>query len=48
MADKPMKPEDVLQVIAAARGDAICVPTMTTSPRRTCSSPGTRVPRCVR
>ncbi len=27
-----MKPEDVLQVIAAARGDAICVPTMTTSP----------------
>ncbi|HET6369094.1 MAG TPA: thiamine pyrophosphate-dependent enzyme [Pseudomonadales bacterium] len=32
MADKPMKPEDVLQVIAAARGDAICVPTMTTSP----------------
>lgn len=32
MADQPMKPEDVLQVIAAARGDAICVPTMTTSP----------------
>jgi phosphonopyruvate decarboxylase len=32
MAAKPMKPEDVLQVIAAARGDAICVPTMTTSP----------------
>ena len=28
----PMKPEDVLQVVAAARGDAICVPTMTTSP----------------
>jgi hypothetical protein len=28
----PMKPEDVLRVIAAARGDAICVPTMTTSP----------------
>ena len=27
-----MKPEDVLQVVAAARGDAICVPTMTTSP----------------
>src|SRR6266576_1042170 len=27
-----MKPEDVLRVIAAARGDAICVPTMTTSP----------------
>ena len=32
MAAKPMKPEDVLQVIATARGDAICVPTMTTSP----------------
>ena len=27
-----MKPEDVLRVIAAARGDAICVPTMTTVP----------------
>ncbi len=27
-----MKPEDVLRIIAAARGDAICVPTMTTSP----------------
>ena len=27
-----MKPEDVLKVIAAHRGDAICVPTMTTSP----------------
>ena len=28
----PMKPEDVLRIIAASRGDAICVPTMTTSP----------------
>jgi len=27
-----MKPEEVLKIIAAARGDAICVPTMTTSP----------------
>jgi phosphonopyruvate decarboxylase len=27
-----MKPEDVLQVIADMRGDAVCVPTMTTSP----------------
>jgi phosphonopyruvate decarboxylase len=27
-----MKPEAVLHEIAAARGDAICVPTMTTSP----------------
>ena len=28
----PMKPEEVLRIIAAARGDAICVPTMTTAP----------------
>jgi sulfopyruvate decarboxylase subunit beta len=27
-----MKPEDILKIIAAGRGDAICVPTMTTSP----------------
>jgi phosphonopyruvate decarboxylase len=27
-----MKPEDVLRALAAARGDAICVPTMTTAP----------------
>jgi phosphonopyruvate decarboxylase len=27
-----IKPEDALKAIAAARGDAICVPTMTTSP----------------
>jgi thiamine pyrophosphate-dependent acetolactate synthase large subunit-like protein len=27
-----MKPEDILRVIAAGRGNAICVPTMTTSP----------------
>ena len=27
-----MKPEEVLRVIAAARGTAICVPTMTTAP----------------
>jgi len=28
----PMKPEDVLRVIADARGSAICIPTMTTAP----------------
>lgn len=28
----PMKPEEVLCAIAAVRGDAICVPTMTTAP----------------
>jgi phosphonopyruvate decarboxylase len=27
-----IKPEDALEAIAAARGDAICIPTMTTSP----------------
>src|SRR5262245_64392060 len=27
-----IKPEDILREIAAARGNAICVPTMTTSP----------------
>jgi sulfopyruvate decarboxylase subunit beta len=27
-----MKPEETLRAIAAARGDAICVPTMTTAP----------------
>jgi len=27
-----MKPEELLKLIAAARGDAICVPTMTTAP----------------
>src|SRR5437899_12450188 len=28
----PMKPEELLKLIAGARGDAICVPTMTTAP----------------
>src|SRR3970282_1175732 len=28
----PMKPEDILQLINARRGSAICVPTMTTAP----------------
>jgi phosphonopyruvate decarboxylase len=27
-----MKPEDVLRIIAAQRGNAVCIPTMTTSP----------------
>src|SRR5437899_3725695 len=30
--DLMLKPEDILRAIAAARGDAICVPTMTTAP----------------
>jgi len=29
---QPMKPEEVLRLIAAQRGSAICVPTMTTGP----------------
>jgi len=32
MAPGAMKPEEVLRLIAGARGDAICVPTMTTAP----------------
>ena len=28
----PMKPEELLRAIVAVRGDAICVPTMTTAP----------------
>jgi sulfopyruvate decarboxylase subunit beta len=35
-----MKPEEVLKIIAAARGDAICVPTMTTSPAWRTLAPG--------
>src|SRR5262244_1521115 len=34
-----MKPEEVLRIIAAARGDAICVPTMTPSPARRTIAP---------
>jgi thiamine pyrophosphate-dependent acetolactate synthase large subunit-like protein len=30
--ETPVKPEDVLRIIAAARGTAICIPTMTTAP----------------
>jgi len=29
---KPMKPEEILRLIAAQRGSAVCVPTMTTGP----------------
>jgi hypothetical protein len=36
---KPMKPEDVLRAIQAARGSAICVPTMTTAPAGAPSRP---------
>ena len=42
-----MKPEEVLKVIAANRGDAICVPTMTTSPAWREMSPDDLSAGCV-
>jgi thiamine pyrophosphate-dependent acetolactate synthase large subunit-like protein len=43
----PMKPEDVLRLIAAARGGAICVPTMTTAPAWRTIAPGDLSVTCV-
>jgi phosphonopyruvate decarboxylase len=42
-----MKPEDVLQVIAARRGEAIVVPTMTTAPAWRTIAPGDLSVTCV-
>lgn len=42
-----MKPEEVLALIAAARGNAICVPTMTTSPAWRTIAPGDLSVGCV-
>lgn len=42
-----MKPEDVLRAIAAARGSAICVPTMTTAPAWRAIAPGDLSVTCV-
>src|SRR5215510_13708773 len=42
-----MKPEDVLRVIAAARGEAIVVPTMTTAPAWRTIAPGDLSVTCV-
>jgi len=42
-----MKPEEVLKVIAAKRGTAICVPTMTTSPAWRTIAPGDLSIGCV-
>ena len=42
-----MKPEDVLRVIAAQRGDAIVVPTMTTAPAWRTIAPGDLSVTCV-
>jgi len=41
------KPEDVLRLIAAARGDAIVVPTMTTAPAWRTIAPGDLSVTCV-
>ena len=43
----PMKPEEVLRVIAAQRGTAICVPTMTTSPEWRAIAPDDLSVGCV-
>ena len=42
-----MKPEDVLRAVAAARGAAICVPTMTTAPAWRTMAPGDLSVTCV-
>src|SRR5262245_9119340 len=42
-----MKPEDVLRAIAAVRGDAICVPTMTTAPAWRAIAPDDLSVTCV-
>ena len=42
-----MKPEEVLSAIAAVRGDAICVPTMTTAPAWRKIAPGDLSVGCV-
>src|SRR5258705_12027097 len=42
-----IKPEDVLRAIAGARGTAICVPTMTTSPAWRTIAPGDLSVGCV-
>jgi len=42
-----MKPEDVLRVIAAARGTAICIPTMTTAPAWRTLAPDALSVSCV-
>ena len=39
-----MKPEEILTLVAAARGTAICVPTMTTSPAWRTIAPAPTMP----
>ncbi|MBI1963196.1 MAG: thiamine pyrophosphate-binding protein [Candidatus Rokubacteria bacterium] len=43
----PIKPEDALRAIAAVRGDAICVPTMTTAPAWRTIAPDDLSATCV-
>ncbi len=43
----PMKPEEVLRMIAAQRGSAICVPTMTTGPEWRTIAPNDLSVGCV-
>src|SRR3984893_17132111 len=43
----PMKPEEVLRLIAAQRGSAVCVPTMTTGPEWRTIAPGDLSVGCV-
>ncbi len=42
-----MKPEEVLRAVSAARGDAICVPTMTTAPAWRTLAPDDASVTCV-
>src|SRR5947209_16015978 len=42
-----LKPEDILSAISAARGDAICVPTMTTAPAWRTLAPDDLSAACV-
>jgi phosphonopyruvate decarboxylase len=42
-----MRPEEALRAIAAVRGDAICVPTMTTAPAWRTLAPGDLSVTCV-
>ena len=42
-----MKPEEALRAIAAARGDALCVPTMTTAPAWRTLAPDDQSVGCV-
>src|SRR5262249_28686149 len=45
--DTAMKPEEVLKVISANRGTAICIPTMTTAPAWRTIAPGDLSIACV-